>query len=111
MNKERKEEFHTFVAKCLFVYKHARPDIHTATVALTTRVKNPNENDWKKLIWLLKYCNGIKRENLTITVDNLHIIKWYVDVSFTVYPDFCSRTGGVMTFGKGIYSLCQENKG
>ena len=47
LNKERKEEFHTFVAKCLFACKHARPDIHTATVALITRVKKPNESDWK----------------------------------------------------------------
>ena len=63
LDKERKEEFYIFVAKSLFVYKCARPDIHIATVALTTRVKNPNENDWKKLIQLLKYCNGKKETN------------------------------------------------
>ena len=102
MNKERKEEFHTFVAKCLFVFKHTRPDIHTATAALTIKVKNPNDNGWKKLIWLLKYYNGTESDKLINTVNNLHIIKWYVDVSFTVYPDFCSHKGGVMIFGNGI---------
>ena len=64
LNKDKKEEFHTFVAKCLFACKRARPDIHTATVALTTRVKKPNEGDWNKLVRLLKYCNGTKNDKL-----------------------------------------------
>ena len=58
LDKKHAEEFHTFMAKGLFVCHHARPNIHLAVVALTTRVQKPNESDWKKLIHLLKYCNG-----------------------------------------------------
>ena len=36
LNKDKREEFHTFVAKCLFACKRARPDLHTATIALCT---------------------------------------------------------------------------
>ena len=36
-----------------------------------------------------------------MSADNLHVIKWYVDASFAVHPDFKSHTGVVMTFGKG----------
>ena len=39
LDKKLAEEFHTFVAKGLFVCQHARPDIHLAIAALTTRVK------------------------------------------------------------------------
>jgi hypothetical protein len=41
--------FHNFVAKCLFLTKRARPDISTAEAFLTTRVKGPDQDDWKKL--------------------------------------------------------------
>ena len=102
LDKKRKEEFHTFVAKSLFVCKRARPDIHTATAALTTRVKQPNESDWNKLIRLLKYCNGTKEDKLILTIDNLHVIKWFVDVSFVVHPDFCSHTSGTMIYDKSV---------
>ena len=30
--------------------------------------------------------------------DNLNVVKWYVDASFAVYPDFKSHTGGVMMY-------------
>jgi hypothetical protein len=38
---------------------------------------------------------------LTISVDDLQVIKWHVDASFAVHPDFRSHTGGVMTYGCG----------
>ena len=38
---------------------------------------------------------------LTLSSDNLHVLKWYVDASFAVHPDFRSHTGGVMTMGEG----------
>ena len=102
LDKKRKEEFHTFMAKGLFVCKHARLDIHTATAALAKKVKQPNESDWNKLIWLLKYCNGTKKDKLILIIENLHVIKWFVDVSFVVHPDFCSHTGGTITYRKGV---------
>ena len=88
LDNKRKEEFHTFVAKCLFACKHARLDIYTATIALTTRIKKPNESDWNKLIRLLKYCNGTKKDKLVLSAEDIQVIKWYVDTSFTVHPDF-----------------------
>ena len=33
--------------------------------------------------------------------DDLHVIKWYVDASFAVHPDFKCHTGAIMTMGKG----------
>jgi hypothetical protein len=31
--------------------------------------------------------NGTREENLTLSADNLRVVKWYVDASFAVHPD------------------------
>jgi hypothetical protein len=36
-----------------------------------------------------------------VSAENLHTIKWSVDVAFAVHPDFKSHTGAVMTFDQG----------
>ena len=52
------QTFHTFVAKSLFATKRARPDIATAVSFLTTRVIEPDEDDWEKLVCMIRYLNG-----------------------------------------------------
>jgi hypothetical protein len=49
---------------------------------------------------LLKYINGSRQDKLTLSANNLHVIKWYVDCAFAVHPDFKSHTGGNMTYGR-----------
>jgi len=60
---------------------------------------------------VLKYLNGTRQDKLTLTADDLHVVKWYVDASFTVHPDFKSHTGGMMTFGGGaVQSISRKQK-
>jgi hypothetical protein len=47
--------FHSLVAKTLYVSKCARPDVSTAIAFLTTRVRAPDVNDWRKLSHLTEY--------------------------------------------------------
>ena len=107
---EQKDDFHTFVAKGLFACKRARPDIQPAIAVLTTRVAEPTTDDWKKLVRVMKYLNGSKEDVLTLRVDDLHTIRWHVDASFAVHPDFKSHTGAVMTMGSGAIqsSSCKQ---
>ena len=105
--------FHTIVAKGLFALKRARPDLCLVIALLCTRVANPNEDDWSKLVRMIKYLNGTKELWLTLSAGNLSIIKWYVDASFAVHADFKSHTGAVMQFdgGKGaIQSKSRKQK-
>ena len=108
---KRKEVFHTTVAKGLFLAKRGRPDIQATIALLCTRVQAPNEADWNKLIRLMKYLNGTKDKCLRIRADSISIIKWYVDASFAVHPDFKSQSGAVMTMGKGaVQSISRKQK-
>ena len=49
LSSERAEQFHTFVAKGLFVCKRARQDIQPAIAFLASRVQLPTQSDWFKL--------------------------------------------------------------
>jgi hypothetical protein len=89
------------VAKALFLCKCARPGIKPTIAVLSTRVKGQNEADWAKLVTLMKYLNGTRELKLTLSADNLHYIKWYVDASFAVHPDYKSHTGATMSYGDG----------
>jgi hypothetical protein len=98
---KRKEAFHTLVAKGLFLSKRARPDIQPVIAVLSTRVRNPNEDDWQKLKRFMRYMNGSKERFATYKIDNIGVVKWFIDASFAVHPDFRSHTGAVMTMGQG----------
>jgi hypothetical protein len=50
-------DFHTIVAKTLYVTRRAGPDtcLSTAFLTLTTRVRAPDIDDWEKLHHLMEY--------------------------------------------------------
>ena len=48
LNEEMASQFHRTTAQLLFLCLRARPDIQTAVSFFTTRVRNPDMDDWKK---------------------------------------------------------------
>jgi hypothetical protein len=100
LDAEMSEDFHTYTAKGLFASKRARPDTATAIAVLTTRVRRPTVEDWDKLVRYMQYVKRTWNRVLTLRADDLHILRWYVDASFGVHPDFKSHTGAVLTLGK-----------
>ena len=58
LDKEQADMFHHNVAKLLFLYKRARPEIQTAVAFLCTRVKGPDTDDYKKLARIMKYLRS-----------------------------------------------------
>jgi hypothetical protein len=111
LEKERAEIFHMTVARGLFLTKRARPDIQPTIAVLCTRVKEPNTSDWEKLVRMMKYLNGTRKLKLVLGADDLRSIKWSVDASFAVHPDFKSHTGAVQTFGHGaVQSMSKKQK-
>ena len=63
---ERAQVFHTIVAKGLFLCKRARPDIMTAIAFLCTQVREPDVDDWSKLVRMLCYLNATKKLYVTL---------------------------------------------
>jgi hypothetical protein len=105
------DTFHTFVAKGLFLCKRARPDTQTAIAGLCTRVKEPTQDDWRKLLRYMRYLNGSRDDELILSADDLHVLKWYVDVGFAIHANFKSHTGGALTFGQGCpYGTSRKQK-
>ena len=41
---------------------------------LPTQVQEPTDGDWKKLIQLMKYLNGMQDMVLTLAADDLHVV-------------------------------------
>jgi hypothetical protein len=111
LNQERIDTFHTITAKLLFLSKRARPDLQQAVGFLTTRVKCPDTDDWKKLCRVIKYLRGTAGLKLTLEADDAHVIKWWVDAAFGVHNDMRSQTGMTMTMGKGsVYASSVRQK-
>ena len=70
------------VEKLLFLRKSAQPDIQTKIEFLTTRVKNPEGDYWKKLRRVLISLDAtIHNLKLLINENNLNIFHWWVDAS------------------------------
>ena len=77
----------------------AMPDIQTAVAFLTKRARAPDEHDWNKLKQVLQYLKGTMYMKLTLSVDNMNTVHWYVDVSYGVHMDLKGHTGMMMTLG------------
>jgi hypothetical protein len=108
---EDAQYFHTMTAKLLFLSKRARPDLQQAIAFLTTRVRKPDSDDYKKLGRVIKYLRGDPHVPLTLEADDARVMKWWVDASFAVHPDMKSHTGATASLGKGsVYSTSTRQK-
>ena len=67
----------------------------------TKHVQKLDEDDCGKLKWVLQYLKGTKYMKLTLSVDNLSTIRWWVDASYGVHSDCKGHTGNMMSLGKG----------
>lgn len=101
LDTERANAFHHATAQLAFLRARSRPDIDPAVAFLTTRVRKPDEDDWGKLKRVLQYLKGTKYMKLTISVNSLTILNWWVDASYSIHEDCKGHTGIIMSMGKG----------
>jgi len=92
--------FHSTVAKLLFVAKRARPDILLAISFLTTRVKEPDKDNWNKLKRVLGYLEQTYRLQLNLSCESLDKLTWYVDGSYASHSDMRGQSGAVLLAGE-----------
>jgi hypothetical protein len=101
LDQAQAKAFHNLTAKMIYVAKRARPDISLAVAFLTTRVKGPDIDDWRKLRHVIEYLRVTRDLPLILGADGSGVLSWYVDASFAVHPDMRGHTGGAMTMGRG----------
>ncbi len=68
---------------------------------LTTRVEKPDMDDREKLRISLTYLKGMKYMKLTLTVDDLSVIRWWVNASDCTHHNSKGRSGTMMSLGGG----------
>ncbi|EJK60825.1 hypothetical protein THAOC_18763, partial [Thalassiosira oceanica] len=101
LDTERADALHHCVAQLSFLKARSRPDLDPAVAFLTTRVRKPDEDDWGKLRRVLQYLKGTRHMKLTISVDSLNILNWWVDASYNIHEDCKGHTGLILSMGKG----------
>jgi hypothetical protein len=101
---EMAADFHTIIAKTLYVTKRVRPDTCLSIAFLTTRVGAPDRDDWEKLCHLVEYLRKDHARDLVLGAKNDGLLMWYVDASFSfaVHPNMWGHTGGGLTMGRGF---------
>ena len=72
---EKTETLHKLVSNILFAKKIARPEKGKTISYLMTRVKEPYQIDWLKMVHLFKYVRGTKNLHLILSEDNIGMIK------------------------------------
>ena len=95
--------FHKIVMKGMFLCKRARSDISPGIGLLASRVKEPTEQDWNKLVRLLAFLKGTRNDVLTLEADDSQELAWYIDAFFAVHPNMKSHTEAVFFHGKRDY--------
>ena len=99
---DRREQFHSNVAKVLYLAKRVRPDVLTACIFLATRVLCADTDDEAKLNRLLRYLNGTRDLDMKLIPNQgLLSISAYIDASYGVHFDGKSHTGLAVCIGKG----------
>jgi hypothetical protein len=68
---------------------------------LTTYMRSPDIDDWRKLCDLIKYLRGLFDMPLTLGSNNGRV-EWYVDALFATHPNMHGHTGGGLTIGRGF---------
>ena len=108
---EMASQFHRTTAQLLFLCMRARPDIQTAVSFFTTRVKEPDQDNWGKLRRCLMYLKGTLYMKRHVAADSLTQILWWVDGSYGVHWDSKGHTGAIMSMGRGaLVSIARKHK-
>jgi len=56
------------------------------------------------------HLNDTKKKGLFLHIDNVNMIKWWVDASFGVHPGFRSHMGAMIIIGCGTFQSFSKNQ-
>lgn len=102
--------FHRIVARLLFSTKRARKYIQVRVALICIRVRNPTEENYKKISSIDQICRRTIHIPLILGNDDSETLLWNVDASYAVHPDMKSHTSVSLSLGHGklMYMLCKQ---
>ena len=97
----------------MFLCKRGRSDVEIGVIFLSSRVKEPTEQDFGKISKMINF--------LVTTVDDVNMLEadasgnlnWCVDASFVIHEEnMRSHNGSMFAMGKGsiINGSCKQKK-
>ena len=108
---QEQEIFHHLTMQLMYLSQRGRPDIQTAVAFLSSRVANPDQDDYMKLGKVIKYLESTIDMTLRLQADETNLLQWWVDAAYANHPDMKGHTGATFTMGHGsIYSNSLKQK-
>lgn len=101
LDKNEADEYHSIVAKLLYISTRIRIDILLAVSYLATKVSSPTTRDREKLNRILGYIKSRPYIEVRLNGDKLPNIEAYVDASYGTHMNKKSHTGIYVTLGEG----------
>ena len=102
LNDVRRQLFHSIVAMLLYLAKRVRPDILTAVSFLATRVTKATEDDWTRLMRVLKYLKGDPGTGIVLRPGSGQLkVTASADSAYGVHKDGKSHSGLCIALGEG----------
>ena len=110
VDEAQREDFHTGVAKLLYLAKRCRPDILPAVSFLCSRVSRCTNQDVMKLKRVFRFLSVTKDKTMRFArnVEDLELMA-YVDAGYGIHAEGESRSGLVVTLN-GTPILCKTSK-
>ena len=108
---QEQEIFQHLTMQLMYLSQRGRPDIRTAVAFLSSRVANPDQDNYMKLGKVIKYLESTIDMTLRLQADETNLLQWWVDAAYANHPDMKGHTGATFTMGHGsIYSNSLKQK-
>ena len=100
----------SILMKLMLLATRTRPDTLTTVCALSTKCRDPNEADTKRLYRVIGYLDNTISLGLTCHVTD-HSLHAYMDASSACHADLKGHSGIMITIGYyGFPILCKSTK-
>ena len=110
LEEAKRVQFHSRIAKILYLAKRTRPDLLTSCTFLAGRVTVATAQDLRKLNRLLRYINSIVDLGLNIDMTEGMCINAFIDASYGVHLDGKSHSGAVIMLGRRGLIFAKSSK-
>ena len=99
LSEKKVELFHKLVAKLLWITQRSQVDIETGVSFLCTRVQEPIEEDWTKLVRMISFLKSTRTNRRIMGADSLSSFRTFVDASYAEQTNKRGHAGGAITLG------------